>query len=66
VGVVLKKKEKGRGEFEGRIEGKVAGLSRHTLKMIKRGIMSGSIRSGPSNPGRAILSRDAVFSVGFR
>jgi hypothetical protein len=39
----------------GRIEGKVAGLSRQ--------IMSGSIRSGPSNPGRAILSQDAVFFV---
>jgi hypothetical protein len=25
--------------------------------------MPGSIRSGPSSPGRAILSQDAVFSV---
>jgi hypothetical protein len=31
--------------------------------MIKSGIMSGSVRSGPSSPGRAILSQDAVFSV---
>jgi hypothetical protein len=51
------------GEVEGRIEGKVAGLSRHPFKMMKRGIMSGSVRSGPSSPGRAILSQDAVFSV---
>jgi hypothetical protein len=35
-------------------------------ELKKRGIMPGSIRSGPSSPGRAylaILSQDAVFSV---
>jgi hypothetical protein len=40
-----------------------AGLSRHPFKVVESGIISGSVRSGPSSPGRAIISQDAEFSV---
>jgi len=52
------------GEVDGRIEEKSGWVEQTPQKqMVKGGITSGSIRSAPSCPSRAILSWDAVFYV---